>query len=317
MSAMDDIVETKLGKSLEDLIKEQKHTFAKKQKPKKKPATPQAVNKAGKPKVRNSRQGHAPFHFRELFSCSTSKIGHSNTHTMPTVFSLQAGKAAAEAKKPSNQKNQKSPGVKSLKQVPLKATKGGGVQKKGQASGPKVVPVTAGRKKTGVIIAKKGGPAGNQRVVVVAKRQIGGKRVPNASNRGAPQNNRGSQQQGGSQRGHQQQGQRNQQQGRQQAPQQYQNQQQYQPQQHQQQAPRQNYNNNPPPQSFAPAPLAPGKVRNPYSDALYAKSHKPLHSRFEELHRVRADQKVVEATVKGVQQFHTGPRNKHGVLLPA
>ena len=86
MSAMDDIVETKLGKSLEDLIKEQKHTFAKKQKPKKKPATPQAVNKAGKPKVRNSRQEHAQFHFRELFSCSQQNWPFEYSHYAHRIF---------------------------------------------------------------------------------------------------------------------------------------------------------------------------------------------------------------------------------------
>lgn len=268
MVGMEDVVETKLGMSLEDLIKEQKKVQTKKPKAKKKPATPQAVNKAGKPK---------------------------------------AGKVAQEAKKPANQKTQNAPAVKSLKQAALKATKGGGIQKKGQAGQGRVITASAARVKNGGVVVQKKGNSGVRTVVIPKARPVGKQQLTAKGGK----NNR-QQQGGGAQRGQPS----HQQQHRQQQPPppQYQ-------QQHQQQQPsRQAYTNSPPPGYFAPhAPPAvlPGKVRNPYSDALYAKSHKPLHARFEELHRVRADQNVVEATVRGVQQFSTGPRNKHGVLLPA
>jgi hypothetical protein len=81
-----------------------------------------------------------------------------------------------------------------------------------------------------------------------------------------------------------------------------------QPQQQNQQQQRHHRNDDAPPGFGGPS-------HNPYQDALYAKSQKPLFARFEELQTVPMDRMAVE-TITEQPAFIAGPVNKHGVRLP-
>jgi hypothetical protein len=157
----------------------------------------------------------------------------------------------------------------------------------------------------------------------------GGRSRPNTNNlqdhRTKNNNKSLSQRGGGNPRNSQQQQQQQQQkqQGRRQPQQQQQQQQPRSPsttskrnkqprqQQNHQQMHQPHYDHGAPPGFGGPPPT----YHNPYQDALYAKSQKPLFARFEDLQRVPMDA-MAAATVTRQPEFMAGPMNKHGVRLP-
>ncbi|KAL4520946.1 hypothetical protein Ndes2437A_g04896 [Nannochloris sp. 'desiccata'] len=282
---MDDVIEARLGMSLDDLIKEQKKIVVKK--PKKKKPVP-------------------------------AKGGNNAANSKPGVRRPAPAKGGAPPSRPGNPNQRlpkQLPGAKGPggKPGPLKAIRGGGVQKKGAAA-PTAMRIDP------VISGNKGRPRNKNGTNAISGPQ-GGRTRPNNNNNENPS------QRGGKPRNPQQQQQQQIQQGRRQPQQQHQHQQQttnpinsknkknkqppHQQSQRQVNQQQQQYNHGAPP-GFGGAPPS---HHNPYQDALYAKSQKPLFARFEDLQRVPMDA-MAAATVTQQPEFMAGPMNKHGVRLP-
>jgi len=263
-----------------------------------------------------------------------------------SLFSLQPGgrrpapgNRGAPPTRPGNP-NQKHtnqlPGAKGPggKSGPLRTIRGGGVQKKG---GQKTAP--AAMQIDPIITGFKGRPRNRNGGNAVSSPQNGrsrpnkktqhfGNEILSQKGKGNPRNPQRQQQQNQQGR-HQPQQQHHQPQQQHHQPQQQQQQQQQQQrtnptnskskknkpprqqQKNQQQIHHQQYDQAAPPGFGGPSP----SYHNPYQDALYAKSQKPLFARFEDLQRVPMDA-MAAATVTEQPEFMAGPMNKHGVRLP-